>query len=283
MKTIIINSTNSVAFGEDRSRFTYNFPISATFQDQQVAVSSLSIYYSWFNISSTLGNTTISYYWPVGAGTTVNITIPNGFYNASTLNAYFQSVMITNNHYLINPTGDYVYYWEIVENASAYAIQFNSYPIPTALPAGWSAPPGWGGYPAVASTPQLIVPATNIRNVIGFNSGTYPTVVQATNYSKISDFVPQFSPVQSVLISCSLVQNPLAVPSNIIYSFAPTNTNFGSLISPAFSNFIWNDITNGTFPSFTIQFLDQNFTALPLRDVNLVMVLSIRDKIKNGE
>lgn len=278
MKTIVINNRNCVPSGTDNSRFVYNFPISATFQDQEIAVSALNIYYSWFNITSTLKNNTISYIWNGAVPATINITIPDGFYNAATLNAFFQSVMITNNHYLINASGQNVYYWEIVENSSSYAIQFNSYPIPTALPAGWTAPAGWGGYPAVAATPQLIVPSTNIQDVLGFYAGTYPAVAQATNYSKISDYVPQFSPVQSVLVSCSIVQNTLAVPSNIIYSFAPTNTNFGSIISINIPNFIWNEITNGTYPNMSFQFLDQNFNALPLRDTNLVMVLSIKDK-----
>ena len=278
MKTIILNSTNLVV--GDNSRYNYTFPVSATFdKDDEIAVSSINIYYSWFNISSSLGNNTFSYTWPVGA-ITINITIPDGFYTANTLNSYLQSVMITNNHYLINGSGNYVYYIEFVENSSSYSIQFNSYPIPTALPAGWSAPAGWPGYPAIASTPQITIPSTNIRYILGFNAGTYPTVVQATNYSKISDFTPQFSPVQSVLVSCSLVNNSLAVPSNILFSFAPTDTTFGSIISPAITYPIWNEITPGTYPNFQVQFLDQSYQALPIRDTNLVLCLSIRKRSK---
>ena len=278
MKTLILNSTNVVV--GDNSRFNYTFPVSATFdKDDEIAVSSINIYYSWFNISSSLGNNTFSYTWPVGS-ITINITIPDGFYTANTLNSYLQSVMITNNHYLINGSGNYVYYIEFVENSSAYSIQFNSYPIPTALPAGWSAPAGWTGYPAVASTPQINIPSSNIRYILGFNAGTYPTVVQATNYSKISDFTPQFSPVQSVLVSCSLVNNILAIPSNILFSFAPTDTTFGSIISPAITYPIWNEITPGTYPNFQVQFLDQSYQALPIRDTNLVLCLSIRKRSK---
>ena len=279
MKTLILNSSNAIS--GDTSRYVYKFPVSATFDnDDEVSVTSLSIYYSWFNITSTLGNNTFSYIWPVGA-VTVNITVPDGFYTANTLNSYLQSVMITNSHYLINATGDYVYYIEFVENSSAYSIQFNSYPIPTALPAGYSAPAGWTGYPAVASTPQIVINSNNFRYIIGFNASTYPTVVQATNYSKISDFVPQFSPVQSVLVSCSLVNNTLAIPPNIIFGFAPTDTSFGSIISPNITNFIWNQVTAGTYPNFTIQFLDQSYNALPIRDTNLVLILSVRKRQKS--
>jgi len=275
MKTLVINGTDVVS--GDNSRYVYTFPVSATFDNHEVAVSSLSLYYSWFNITSTLTNNTFSYTWPVGA-VTISVTVPNGFYTCAQLNAYLQSVMITNNHYLINSTGDYVYYLELVENSSVYGIQFNSYPIPTVLPAGYTAPAGWTGYPAVASTPQLTIPSTNIRYILGFNAGTYPAVVQATNYSKTSDFTPQFSPVQSCLVSCSLVNNTLAVPPNIIYAFAPTDVTFGSIISPSIPSLIWNEVTVGTFPNFQIQFLDQNYNALPINDTNLVVVLSIRKK-----
>lgn len=280
MKTLVINGTNVVS--GDNSRYVYNFPISATFDNHEVAVSSLSLYYSWFNISSTLSNNTFSYTWPVGP-VTISITVPNGFYTCAQLNAYLQSVMITNNHYLINSTGDYVYYLELVENSSVYGIQFNSYPIPTGLPAGYTAPGGWTGYPAVASTPQITILTNDFRNIIGFNAGTYPPVVQATNYSKTSDFTPQFSPVQSCLVSCSLVNNTLAIPPNIIFAFAPTDVTFGSIINPSISSLIWNEVTVGTFPNFQIQFLDQNYNALPINDTNLVVVVSIRKKQNNSD
>ena len=290
MRTLIINGGNLVPQGTDNSRYVYKFPTGgANFQDDEIAVSNISIYYSWRNISAALGNNTFSYVWYSGAGplaTTVNITIPDGSYDISQLNAYLQSIMIANSHYLITASGSYVYYLELVENPTAYAIQFNSYALPTAAQAaalGYTAPVGWPGYVTVNITPQIIIPSTDIRNILGFNAGTYPTPTQATNYSKISDFTPQVSPVQSVLIACSLVNNPYAYPSNIIYSFAPIGTSYGSLIQPQMSNFIWNEITSGQKQDFYIQFLDQNYKSLQIVDTNLVVVLSIRHKNKQGE
>ena len=285
MKTLIINGTNLVAQGTDNSRFIYRFPAGAVnFQKDEVAVASLNIYYSWRNISAAQGNNTFSYVWYSGAGptvTTVNITIPDGSYDISQLNAYLQSIMITNNHYLITASGSYVYFLELVENPTAYAIQFNSYALLTAAQAGalgYTTPTGWPGYVTTNITPQIIISATNFRNIIGFNAGTYPSPTQTTNYSKVSDFTPQVSPTQSVLISCSLVNNPYALPANIIYSFSPVGTSYGSLIQPQISNFIWNSIQDGYYNSFTIQFLDQNYNSLLLQDTNLVLVLSIRHR-----
>lgn len=285
MKTIVINARNSTPQGTDNSRFRYNFPQGGyAFRNDQVAVSNLSIYYSWNNITAANQNNTFSYVWYFGAiptATTVNITVPDGFYTIPQLNAYLQSVMITQGHYLINATGDYVYFLELVENSALYSVQFNSYYLLTAAQAaalGYTAPGAWPGYVNVNITPQIIIPATNFRNLIGFNNGTYPSPTQVTNYSKTSDYTPQVTPITSVLVSCSLVNNPLALPSNIIYSFAPSDTSFGSLIVPTFSNFIWNDVTDGYWTGFDIQFLTPDFQALPMKDINIVMILSIKHK-----
>ena len=290
MRTIVINSTNCVPQTSgstvDNSNFVYTFPISAEFKNEEIAVSSISLYYSWFSITSALGNNTFTYTWygPAGALGPYTVTVPDGFYTVGQLNAYLQSVMISNGHYLITASGQYVYYLEFAENSSRYSVQFNSYALPTAAQAaalGYTAPGTWPGYVAAPTTPQITISSNAFRSIIGFNAGTYPTPVQATNYSKISDFTPQVSPVQSILISCSLVSNPLAIPNNIIYSLTP-NVEFGSLITPNISNMIWNETLNGYFTSFRIQFLDQNFNPLYLRDTNLVVVLSIRPKPKNG-
>lgn len=281
MRTLVLNNTN-VAQG-DTSKFIYKFPAGGTtFNDAELAVSNISVYYSWFNIRSDLLNNTFSYTWYFGATPTsqvVNITIPDGFYTIPDLNAYLQSVMIVNNHYLIASNGDYVYFLEFVENPTSYAVQFNSYALLTSAQAtalAYTSPSGWQGFVNTNITPQITIASNAFRNIIGFNAGTYPSPTQITNYSKISDFTPQVSPVQSVLLSCSLVNNPFAVPNNIVYSFAPVNASFGSVLSPSISEFIWNKITDGSYPEFTVQFLDQNYTPLRLRDTNLVIVLSIR-------
>lgn len=291
MKTLVINNTNSqpvrTSSGLDNSNFVYNFPINAEFKNCEIAVSSLSVYYSWVNISSALGNNTFSYVWYSGAiptATTISITLPDGFYQVSDINSYIQGVCISNGHYLITATGQNVYFIELVENSTYYAVQMNLYQLPTAAQAaalGYTAPGAWPGYVTANITPQLIIPATNIRNLLGFNNGTYPSPTQATTYSKVSDFVPQVSPVQSALISCSLVSNPYSPPpNNIIFSFAPSNVTYGSIIQPAISNLIWNQVLDGYYTNFRIQFLDQSYNPLLLKDTNLVLVLSIRDRPK---
>ncbi len=275
--TISLNQSNVVS-GSSNSRYQYSFPAGGvTFSvGFEVALQSLSMYYSWPNITGANSNNTISYSWK---GTVVNVNIPNGFYTISELNAYLQSVMVANNQYLINSSGNYVYFLEIATNSSLYAVQLNCYPIPTATQAatlGYTAPSGWGGYPVAAQTPQFIVPSTNIQNILGINAGTYPSVVQSTTYSKTSDFTPQVSPTSSVYLLVNLVNNRYGLPQNIIYNFSP-NVTYGSQLSVMPPYLVYSKIQEGTYSTISVQFVDQNYQALNILDSNIAVLLSIRE------
>jgi hypothetical protein len=277
---LILNGDALVSGSNGNSVYRYTFPVgSVKFKNSKVAIANISLYYSWFNVSVLNNNNSYSFDWPTPAGTTpFTITMPDGYYDVSGLNQYLQQFCITNNLYLINTGGDYVYYLEFVSSGTYYAIQFNSYPVPTALPAGWTAPAGWLGYPLLAAVPRLTVPATNFRNLIGFNAQTTP--VSAVAYSKLSDFTPQITPVQSVIVSCSLLNNKYANPTSVLYTFAFANTQYGSIISVEPTQFSFIDVQDGNYPYFDVQFLDQDFNPLQIRDTNLVIQLLIKTEVK---
>lgn len=276
---LIINGTSLVS-DAFQNKYRYDFPVgNVNFNNSKISISNISIPYSWFNITAVNDNQTFSFIWEGPASVQYDVTIDEGFYDVSTLNAYLQDFCVTNNLYLIDGSGDYVYYLEFVENSTYYAVQFNSYPIPTALPAGYTAPAGWAGYPAVASTPQLIINADDsFGDVIGFDAGTTPAVAQATSYSKLSDYTPQVSVVQSLILTCNLLNNRYSVPNTVLYSFSPTNVSFGSLITsePAAHEFI--DIQDGTYPYIEIAFLDQAFNPIYIRDTNLIVQLIVKNE-----
>lgn len=277
---IILNSSNVVA-GSNNSIYRYQFPQgSVKFNKSKVAVASINMYYSWYNILASLGNNTFTYTWYNNAGSaTFTITFPDGFYDVAGLNAYLQSKMITNGHYLVNASGNYVYYLEFVTNSTYYSIQFNSYPIPTSLPSGFTNPAAIT-FPVTATTPQITIAANAFRDIIGFNAGTYPSVVQTTNFSKLSDYTPQVSPVQSIILSCTLLNNKYSNPGTVLYSFSSAGTSFGSLIQNAPSQFSFVDIQTGSYNTFDITFLDQNYNFLKINDSNLVVQLLIESKIE---
>lgn len=272
---LVLNQSNVISNGGLNNIYRYNFPGSATFQNAKIAVSNIQVYYSWQNINTYYSNNTFSIIIPVGAGTTtLNITFPNGSYSVADLNAYIQSQLVSNNYYLIDNNGNYVYYVEFVENGVRYSIQLNEFPVPTVLPVGWTNP-GWT-LPLATRTPQVVIPATNIQALLGFTAGTYPAAPQATTYSALSTSTPQLSPVSSVILGCNLVNNKLANPRSTIYSFSPGGVTYGSLIQSSAYQYSWVDIQDGTYSSVDITFYDQNFNGLQIIDTNLVIFLLVK-------
>jgi hypothetical protein len=285
MRTLILSGKNVVSNGYNDT-YKFDFPSGAvTFKNDQLALTSISMYYSWENISSSTtgggyNNNAFSYVW---LGTTVNITIPDGNYTISQLNAYLQSQMISNTHYLIDSDGNYVYYLEMVSNSTYYAVQLNAYAIPTSAQAStlsYTQPAGasWS-FPATAETPQFVISSTNnFKTILGFSAGTYPSVTQSTNYSIVSNNgVPQVSPVASLVVQCNLLQNTYSIPSSLLYSFSP-NVDYGEQILINVPEMAFVDISNGSYNSLIIQFSDQNLNRVAIQDTNLVILLTIKNK-----
>ena len=111
---------------------------------------------------------------------------------------------------------------------------------------------------------------------MGFSAGTYPSATTATT-TAMSNLTPIGSTVNALLCHCSLVNNNLAVPSDIL-DLVPINASFGSNITyqPPFAKFI--QIADGSYSSMTITFTDQNNGTLNALDSNIGMTLIIRQK-----
>ena len=277
MRTLILNSTNIVNDGFGNT-LKYNFPNGGVrLTNKKIGVCTVQMYYSFFNIDgSAYGNNTLSYRW--FDNQTYQIIIPDGFYTVEQLNTYLQFVFVANKHYMVNSTtGGFVYFAELVTNAQYYNIQLNCYPLSasSATLNTWILPDlaNWT-IPTVSIVPQITI-NSNFGLIIGFNNGTYPSNnTSAVIYSKISDIAPQVSPVNSLLISCSLVNSPYGIPTNILHSFSP-NAQFGSLITSSSTQFAMNDISDGFYNDFTIRILDQDGKNIKIRDKSIVIVLVI--------
>lgn len=276
MRNIIINGTNTA--NTQNNKYVYNFPTgSTTFIGSKVAIQNLTLYYSNFNINASVyNNNQLSYRWI--DGTTININIPDGFYTIQNLNLYIQSVMIAQGHYLIDNSGDNQFYLQMQVNSVYYGIQLNELALPAALPVGWSY--GTGLSPAWVTsqiTAQFIIINNNFTDIIGFNAGTYPTTPQTTNQSQISTYAPQVSPVSTILMKCSLINNNLNIANNVIFCFTP-NTTFGSIMSFSPPSLIYMDIKDGQYNNCIIEFVDQDYRPIAFQDPNVTIILSIMDK-----
>jgi hypothetical protein len=292
MKTLILNSSNIVE-NTNNSRLVYRFPRGGfTIKDEFIAIQEISMYYSTYNISSGYGNNTLSYTWVDGS--TVSITIPDGNYSFSELNDYLQFIFIQNSHYLITTTGSYVYLLELVVNQPRYAVQVNSYVISSTIAStnSWSLPSGasW------ALPTNNIVPILNITNsgfgsLIGFSTGSYPNAVisgtppsqtQTPSYSVAQSFLstvaPQITPASSFLVYCNLVNNRAVVPNNLLFTFTPTNVQFGGLSTYQVAELVWNKAEDGQYEEFTIEFRDQLGRQVQIQDPNILITLVLKNK-----
>lgn len=273
---LLINQTNATS---QSNVFSYKFPNgSVTFKDREIAVSSIIIPYSWYNITSQYLNTSFTLIVPTTDGvtnTTLNITIPDGFYTISQLNSFIQKQLISSNFYLVNANAQNVYYIEIVANSNLNLAQINCYVVPNALPIGF-ANPGWI-LPAIGTRViQFVVNNSAFGSLIGFTNATYPSnQTQASTYSVSSNQMPQISPVSSLLCSCSLVNNILSSPSNILTSI-PITSAFGTQIIFSPNEFIWVSVLDGTYSSFNVIFTDQSNNIIKLTDSNVTINLVLK-------
>lgn len=142
-----------------------NFPYPFESKDNEIALSSCFIYYSWRNITSAYANNTLSYTMP--SGVSYPITIPDGYYSISDINAYIQLVMYNNGHYLLNSNGTPVYYLSLQANSVYYRTTLTSTPIPSVLPSGYTNP---AGLSLSGNCPLLNVSNAAFGSLLGFST-----------------------------------------------------------------------------------------------------------------
>jgi len=286
MNTIVLNQSNIVGTGNNT--LTYKFPNSILFDNHEVAVQSISMYYSWMNInSSPLANNTFTYSWIVGVtSTTYTVTIPDGLYEIAQINSYLQFRMIQNGTYLINSAGQNVYYAELLIESTRYAVNLITYPVPTTLPTGWTAPLAniqsgslaFVGYPTTTFNPVVTIPA-KFNLIMGYTSGFATAVNTGVNtiLSYFSSVAPQVQPIPSLLVTCSNVDNRYSIPNNVIYSVV-SDVAFGELISVKPNEYCWAGLLKGTQSQITIKFIGNDFSSISILDPNITIILVIRKK-----
>ena len=202
--------------------------------------------------------------------TTYNIVIPNGFYSVSDINNYIKFYCDTNNLYLIDSSGNHVYYINFSVNITYYGNQISLYKIPISLPTNYTAPIGFQ-FPTSIKTPQIQILNNNFQNYIGFPQGLYPSVVQSTNYEKLSPNIPKSTNINSIFLSTNITDNEISVPSNIIDCIPVYGTSFGSNINYEAKLNKKVSLKQGTFNNITINLLDDNYNLLPILDPNIIL------------
>ena len=280
---LVLNSNNVVS-GSNNNTYKYNFIGNSLtiLDDAEICVSSIQIPYSWYNVSKAYNNTTIQFRFPNATSgiTPFTITLVEGFYLVTDLNAAIQQFCINNGLYLINSLGQFVYYLTLLYNTTTYGVQLISYAIPITLPSGWSLPSNFAGFYSSSLSPQLIIPTTStFGKLIGFTTGTFPTTNTSVFYSILNTTIPIGSNVNSLIIRCSLVDNPVGVPTDILDTM-PVTATFGSNINYQPPIEKWIKLSAGVQQYLSITFVDQNLNALAVLDSNVCISLLIKNKGK---
>lgn len=277
----LVMNNNNVVSGSNNSSYKYTFlQPTAILDEAEMAVSNITIPYSWFNISAANNNNTFQIYFPDSSSTATpyTVTLQDGFYSVTDINAALQQFCIANGLYLINASGKYVYYLTLLYNPTFYAVQVIAQFVPLSLPSGWSQPANWVGFNANPSpfTPILGVTTEEFGNVIGFELGNYPPL-NTTETSTLSTKTPQGSIVNSLIVRCSLVDNECGFPSDILDTI-PITSAFGTNINYQSTQLKWVKLSSGIFQSFNITFVDQNLNSIIALDNNVCISLLLKNR-----
>ena len=299
---IILNKKNIV--GSDNNHLVYEFINEQHFDEgDSIGITHLNIYNSFFNITQKNNNNFLQYkFWDsTGNLATFDVNIQDGYYSIIQLYEIILSKMKTNNHYLISPTGNEVYFFELKSNSVYYStfirlysvnkfmtfdgVQYNiesdlvtSYRIPR-ISGGTLA---WVPPQEYYECPQIIIPSTNnFGELLGFKKGSiiqYDSSSDIINkyYDILSDTAPIMEPQSSFLLTCNMIENKLFNPNNVIMAFTNVS-NYGETISPI-KEVIYSDIKPGNYRYIELKFYDQNFNELIIKDPTMLIVVSI---IKN--
>jgi hypothetical protein len=273
IRTIIFNSTHCNNTASNKNSYTYAFRGGGLELDptkkHSIAVSNITIPYSFFNISDIYNNRNFSL---IINGTTYNINLPASFMDVSDLNKYLQWWFIQNNFYCLDAFGNYVYFLEFEYNVSRYAVECIFYPM--TLPSGGSNP---GGMTFSGNTMQLVISAanSNFGKLLGLSPGTYPSTVQTVTTSQLSNITVEGSPINALSLCCTLVNNDISNTPDSFYSFTPSGS-FGSNLVLQPPELLWCSANSGRFQQITITIKDQENRDIQMRDSTICISLALK-------
>lgn len=208
--------------------FTVNLqPNITNVENYYVALTNLAMWYSFYNISSRLGNNTMVY----NDGTTdYNVTFPDGVYNVEDIDGYLKRVMKENNTY--SGSTPAVYYIEIkadyatgrvlLEISNSYSVTFDS----------------------------------KLNDLLGFIGTSYSSNTTGEELANINNGVNQIHIHTDIVNSNYSFNNSQG--SDIIYSFVPDSLPYTS-ISREPINPIYLPVadTNGKISNVRLYITDQ--------------------------
>ena len=199
-----------------------------------IALSNLSIYYTWKNIESSYSNNKFKISAPTWND---KFELPDGSYSVSDIQDYFEYILKKDAENIDNPS------IRIYVNKTENRITFK---IKT-------------GYSLELLTPETMKLLGSTENKITKN--------------KNGENVPHLEITEVVLVHCNIVNNNYQQDSRVLHTFVP-NKSFGILLEFSPKNHIFLKTFNSEVQAIRVWFTDQNGQSLEIEDrINLTLVI----------
>ena len=202
--------------------------------EKTVALSNLSIYYTWKNIKSSYNNNKFKISAPTW---NEEFKLPDGSYSISDIQDYSQYILKKHSESVDNPP--IRIYVNKIENRITFEIK--------------------SGYYLELLTPETM-------KLLG---STESKITE----DKDGEIVPHLEIVELVLVHCNLVNNDYQQDSRILYTFV-LNKPFGSLFEISPSNHVFLKTFNSEFREIKVWFIDQKSRPLEVEDkTNVTLII----------
>ena len=199
-----------------------------------VALSNLSIYYTWKNIKSSYNNNKFKISAPTWDE---EFELPDGSYSISDIQDYFEYILKKHSESVDNPS--IRIYVNRIENRITFKI-ISGYYL------------------------ELLAPET-----VKLLGSTESKITKDKN----GENVPHLEVVELVMVHCNLVNNDYLQDSRILYTFVPNKT-FGSLLEISATNHVFLKTFDSEFQEIKIWFTDQTSTPLEIEDrINVTLII----------
>ena len=234
MDTIFMNSENSKTSEYHVLVLKLTDKLDLRRDKKTVALSNISIYYTWKNIKSSCNNNKFKISAPTW---NEKFELPDGSYSVLDMQDYFEYIFKKHSENVNNPP--IRIYVNRIENRITFKIKRGYY---LELLKG--------------ETMKLLGSAES----------------KITKYKSGED-VAHLDAVELVLIHCNLVNSDYQQDSRILYTFVPNNT-FGSLLDILPTNHVFLKTFNSEFQEIKIWFTDQTSKPLEVEDrINVTLII----------
>ena len=234
MNTIFMNSENSRTSEYHVLVFKLTDKLDLRRGQKTVALSNLSIYYTWKNMKSSYNNIKSKISAPTW---NEEFELRDGSYSISDIQVYFEYILKKHSESVDNPP--IRIYVNKIENRITFKIKSEYYL-------------------------ELLTPETT--KLLG-------SAESKITKNKNGENVPHLEVVELVLVLCNLVNNDYQQDSRILYTFVPNKT-FGSLLEISPTNHVFLKTFNSEFQEIKIWFTHQTSTPLEVEDrINVTLII----------